>query len=139
MGCDIHGWAEKRVAGKWVAADVSVLDYRAYPSFYIMAGVRDYFEPPKSVAPISTPRGFPKDSAFPEQVADWNEDVDMHSRGYLTLKEILEYPDWDKVAVERGYSDTLRAHAAALWGDVEKLQALDMPPEDIRLVFCFDN
>lgn len=137
MGSDIHGWAEERVGGKWQKKDVKVFGYRTYPSFYLLAGIRNYFSAPFP-EPISRPKGFPEDS--PVCGEDLNDDsFEGHSASYLTLEEILQYPYWDKVFTERGDTQSLRNLCASLWGDIKSLEQTRCHPEDIRIVFWFDS
>lgn len=136
MGCDIHGWVEERVGGVWREKHVKIFGYRTYPSFYILAGVRNYFDAPFPI-PISEPKGFPEDCTAPKYLLQ--EDFDGHSASYLTLEEMLNYPHWGKKFTERGDTQTLRELCGALWKDIERLEQTNCHPEDIRIVFYFDS
>ena len=115
MGCDIHLYQEKRVNGKWVAADkweiereegvesehvpyeTRLYSNRNYRLFAVLAGVRNGvgFAGVKTsdpVIPMALPRGVP-DDACPEYKAEverWGQDG--HSHSWLTLHDIMSYP-----------------------------------------------
>lgn len=96
---------------------------RSYALFGILAGVRSDEEP------IVEPRGLPEDMSH--EVKHASEECDFfwlgdHSFSWLTLAELLEHrqriakvsPEFDKV--------------------ITALQKVG-PPEDVRIVFGFDN
>lgn len=154
MGCDIHMWFEVKKTGKWEPAEVRVpcrlcgftaskpcrycLDTkrmwpgkRDYAVFNLLAGVRG--DPDEDPTPISPPRGLPADLAdHPRDVEDdfyetWDlrDQVDLHSKSWLLLSE-------------------LEAHRARFPADAEMLVVMDEmaklgAPEDVRMVFAFDN
>ena len=96
MGCDIHVTLQHRNKdNQWEDADfykslptrqferVPIYDWRNYPLFGLLAGVRS------SIEPIDYPRGIPDDAP------DWYEKVystrDYHSHTYYTLNELIDY------------------------------------------------
>lgn len=88
MGCDIHSYAERKVAtGHEAIHGITPFDSRNYGTFGFLANVRNYSE----VTPIAPRRGFP-DDASPEAAADyefWGGDA--HSPSWLTIKELSEF------------------------------------------------
>lgn len=134
MGCDIHSRAEVRRDGVWEAVGrvfpndewdrqyygefgEAPFDRRDYRVFGRLAGVRD-----DSVEPLQQRRGVPPDVSPPVKalVDDW--EPDGHSHGWLTLRELRE---------ARVDSEQFASHLAVL----ETLG----PPDDVRVVFFFDN
>lgn len=113
MGCDIHFYVEKKVKGKWVAADKYTkdedgnlnVDYddrfyagRNYNLFAILANVRNGIgfagcKTGGGFIPISEPKGLPEDVS--QKVKDISDgwDCDGHSHSWFTVKELLDY-DW---------------------------------------------
>lgn len=160
MGCDIHLVTQVRRDGKWVDAPIEKepFNYRSYGLFGFLADVRNYSEVP----PISKPKGLPED--FKTPVDDWFE-IDnpySHSHSWLTLKELVEYNYdqvfWDKRVTRQTGPNSWDGAATAMpgegqhltvreflgeqfWDDLTGLLALEecYNPEDIRIVFCFDN
>lgn len=147
MGCDIHFHVEKKDEnGKWISADKwtvdpwgdddpDYIDVKREDSFYhdrnyllfgILAHVRD-----RSVTPISSPRGLPKDVSPEVKKRSDDYGADGHSHSWLTLAELLAY-DWD-VAM-----NTYAAPTSFVRETLPKLQALGSP-ENVRIVFFFDN
>lgn len=103
MGCDIHVFVErKNEEGKWVAVEGPNPYYgkwdnetplvlegwlyngRNYALFGLLAGVRN-----ETIKPISEQKGIPEDASD-----EWREytedDCDLHSHSYYTLKELEE-------------------------------------------------
>lgn len=150
MGCDIHTYKEKRIDGQWVSGEtweVSEDQYsgdsirydrtgdtpyrgRNYAQFGLMAGVR--WDSPH------TPevRGIPQD-ASPEvkrEIEQW--DSDGHTHSYLTVRELKELAA--KVLVAS--SDENHAYAVhGLHSLISSVDEADISPDDIRVVFFFDN
>src|SRR5262245_17441987 len=105
MGTDIHYFAERRTENGWepcygdkVGEDGKpyLLDFycgeeRNYCLFAILAGVvrltNGGFEP------ICPPRGYPADASFPGPGEDG---CCYHNATWLTLKELLEFPWYEK-------------------------------------------
>lgn len=162
MGCDIHGWIEKRVDGKWLAhrsiaggdyndrdLDGSVADHldldgnrygrieelkdRNYGFFGKLAGVRG------DNSNCIDPRGFP-DDASPECHADFESwRGDAHTPSWVMLEEAA-----------RCYYESRRrwlpgnTPVPVLMTDVEKLFpcepfGIPVPDGEYRFVFWFDN
>jgi hypothetical protein len=97
MGCDIHLYREKHVAGKWVNADEWPNEYstpdvsfkkrftnRNYNLFSVLADVRTRETPPYQFHA----RGMPL-AASPEVAAAWAGGFD-HSESHLYLHELKE-------------------------------------------------
>lgn len=161
MGCDIHLFAEKKVKpslfkrligkkSKWVSIDryTPNKDYphwdkrpmiinrednfysdgRNYNLFCALAGVRSYmFEPEPTNYP--KPKGLPKDtcSEIKEEADIYGSDGHTHS--WLTLKELeeLDLNEYGRTC-DRFLNEVL-----------PKLIKENAKPEDIRIVFFFDN
>lgn len=131
MGCDIHIYVERRGGDRWISTDAwydgpdqpgrrtvykwgpgftreagPIYSSRNYDLFAILAGVRNGrgfagCDTGDGFAPISLPRGVPKD-ASPEyfhEVERWGNDG--HSHSYLTVGEIMAY-DWTQTTTKRG-------------------------------------
>lgn len=179
MGADIHCWVEARRGGVWAEARPEfplsdfekefyasdpgyrrhIWDTRDYGLFGVLAGVRNY----SAVPPIAEPRGWPDDLS-PALKAELEDQDDLHSRSYYTLKELLDF-DWSKPCEDRrvtrqtgprswnggctcepgaGEMTTYGAHCGERFtGDLKVLEewakAEGVPPEDVRVVFAFDN
>lgn len=132
MGCDIHLYVEKKNKnGKWkfVKDDSNVREFydeytnRNYSLFGILAGVREHDN-----APISSPKGLPYDSSSDVDKFFKSWDCDAHSTSYLTLRELFEY-NWSKVR---------NAHIFDFLRIIPELMVLGKP-DDVRIVFWFDN
>ena len=146
MGCDIHQWFEVRKNGKWEPAEVRIeCDYhegpdcyrcdgttrakagdRHYDVFAVLAGVRN----DEDVVPIAEPRGFPADMAQGHEgdVCGWfpdDSDPDLHDCSWLTLRELLDN-------IERIPEGELRDKV------IPEMQKLGSP-DDVRMIFAFDN
>ena len=155
MGCDIHSYAEKKVNGKWEkVSDQFSLDefdkkwygkekgdnpfgWRNYSIFAFLAGVRNY----DHCTPISEPKGLPDDISdeVKEKADDW--DGDGHSHSFLTVKELSDFDYGKTFFDDRGketetYSNFL---GKQFFDDLEILKNLDENPENVRVVFWFDN
>lgn len=126
MGCDIHLYVEKRVNGKWKAADKwsrdkddeenpkrLTVDYdarfytgRNYNLFAILADVRNGrgfagIKIGDGFTPIAPPRGIP-DGACPEYIQECNAwGSDGHSHSHFTVSELMAY-DWTQVSTLQG-------------------------------------
>jgi hypothetical protein len=126
MGCDIHGWVEKKHNGKWVAVKELKDRDRNYERFAMLAGVR-------GVGP--SPLGIPTDVSDTAKydIDKWG--TDGHSHSYLPLEEAFKkfkasiffaaknkdyYSEWDAFGVE------IEGIKNESW-------------DDYRLVFWFDN
>ena len=106
MGTDIHMYLEKKVKGKWAAADkymtedreigedvphcYKIYHERNYLLFRVLAGVRGF--PIPSLWQKYPVKGFPED-ASPQVTKIYKRyDVDAHTPSYLTLKELRAVP-----------------------------------------------
>ena len=100
MGCDIHSFAEVKCKNKWVQIEgLEPFDWRSYSMFAFLAGVRNY----DHCEPISEPRGIPEDISDNIKEMDIDNDWNLHSSSYLTLKELLDF-DYDKTFWNRRVS-----------------------------------
>jgi hypothetical protein len=160
MGCDIHLFAEKKMVPKWgqfwkspkwvsidkytrnpdfgqyegerefevAREDRIYTDGRNYNLFCALAGVRSYQftgEPPV----VSEPKGLP-DDCCPEiiqEAKNWGSDGHTHS--WLTLKEMEDF-DWSP------YGATCDDFMTEVFS---KLRDQSSNPENVRIVFWFDN
>jgi hypothetical protein len=164
MGCDIHPFVERRENGRWEAGivdfgrnryDKSPFGWRSYGVFGFLADVRNYSRVPT----IAECRGLPDDVSdyVRQQYEEWQSDA--HSASWVTVKELLDF-DYDRefedLRVVRQTGPNSWNHGAtgepgegemttirefldgAFFSDLETLAALG-PPEDVRVVFWFDN
>lgn len=126
MGCDIHLYVEKRVAGKWVSADKWIkseddpkrmrLSYkdafyhdRNYDLFAILANVRNGHgfagcKTGDGFNPIAEPRGLPEDVCELVRAESDAWDCDGHSHSYFTVAELMRY-DWTQTVTKSGVVD----------------------------------
>ena len=142
MGCDIHPYCEKKIMGKWILASFSKRTAESHPDqfwrdradsfpecyfqrdyhlFSALAGVRgDSFV-------FGPPRGLPDDVS--DDVRQMSDDygVGGHSHSYVTLKELLEWEDHRSMS--REFS----------WTVDQMTDLADGKPEEVRMVFWFDN
>ncbi len=139
MGCDIHPYVEVRQPdGTWADKTApELLHNRTYGRFAFLTGgeVRNYSGVPEV---LPKPRGYPNGFKYQD------EDGFTHSASYLTLAELLAV-DYDQTFVDvRDYDDndkfvTLRYFLGEGWEEIiTELQTLGKP-EDVRIVFDFDN
>jgi len=150
MGCDIHHRVEYREpGGHWQVAGVQVGERfhqlgnltinRDYRIFQFLAGVRGsgmtHGQPP-----LAEPKGKPDDLTLESEhmFDEWASDG--HSHSWLTLRELQS----------RNFSETLKTPDG---GDFRMCEVLPFQfyfdfiytmaelgkPDDVRLVFCFDN
>lgn len=159
MGCDIHLYAEKKVNDQWVTIDKwsdnpdyksnpegekpkiikrgwsedeiddrFYTDGRNYNLFCALAGVRKYIfsNDPTQVA---EEKGFPQDACneIKEEYDSWGSDA--HTASWLTLGELESY-DWSE------YGETCNDFRNEV---IPKMKAENVPPDDVRIVFWFDN
>lgn len=128
-----------------------IWDERNYAMFGVLADVRNY----SAVPPLDEPRGWPEDSPADRDDEYW----DCHSASYYTLKELLDF-DWSTPCEDRrvtvggdggctcppgaGQMTTYAEHCGERFmGDLKLLaewaRAEGLPPEDVRVVFAFNN
>ena len=149
MGCDIHPYCEKLVDGKWEFVLTNIFDWRSYSIFGFLGDVRNY----SCCEPLSKNRGLPEDvSEYVKKIR--YEDDQCHSTSFLTLKELLDF-DYDKTfwnrRIYRGNSGACIAEPGegeivsyreflgdGFFLELEKMKAFGSP-EEVRLVFWFDN
>jgi len=168
MGCDIHSFAERKINNKWEKVgehfslgewekeyykkekNDSPFDWRSYSMFAFLADVRNY----DHCEPISKPKGIPDDvcDEIKSEYEYWESDV--HSSSYLTLKELLDF-DYDKKFWNRRVMKNNNGASLAEEGEgnvlsyrenlgdfffihLKELQELG-EPDDVRIVFWFDN
>ena len=139
MGCDIHLVVQAKRKSVWEIVDPPTdLDWhdkwdreskrwfsdRNYDAFGILANVRngrgfagtetgDAFIPVAGTRQRGIPEGFPNDRV---------DDLGEHSFHWLTLRELVDYPHWDRRRVSLG---VVRS------AEVEKLRTgLNAPPEE---------
>lgn len=153
MGCDIHSFIEVFEAGEWNYYGENFTDGRSYGIFGFLADVRNYSE-----VPVLSPRkGFPKDICpFTEQQF---ADGEIHSKSYLTLKELLDF-DYDqefedvrctvqaskncwsgagKSKPGQGKKTTVREFLGGwFFRELENMKNVG-PPDKVRMVFGFDS
>lgn len=156
MGCDIHSYIEVRDSENepWTFLCEGPFRYRSYSYFGLLAGVRNY----SAVQPIALPRGIPEDAST--LVSEECEDEDAHSRSWFTASELLGY-DWDQIIEDRrcsrrisergwdgsctcqpggGERMTLRQFVGEhFMCGLKLLESLRFLPENVRVVFFFDN
>lgn len=81
MGCDIHGWVEKRVNDKWIAVSELEDTSRNYERFSRLAGVR-------GMGPA--PKGIPDDVSETTKYHIDEYGEDGHSHSWLPVSEVWE-------------------------------------------------
>ena len=130
MGCDIHGWVEKRVGEKWVAVKELKDNARNYQRFAKLAGVRG--DGPEA-------KGLPDDVSDTARLAS-DEFGYGHSHSYIDLLDALEIfrstssapRDYGIYNLAGIYLDD--AEACPTCGHVKR-----SGESGYRLVFWFDN
>jgi hypothetical protein len=156
MGCDIHMYPERRgsYSSNGVERHYWTFVYRYTPDprwardtfprpdrdnyfawgerwywlFGQLAGVR------RDGPPIVEPRGVPADVS--EEAKKDIEDAgsDFHSHSWLSLKELQDHP-W-----EQSHDGSLEAeHIKPVRDWIARLAEIDPDPENVRIVFAFDN
>lgn len=161
MGCDIHLYVEVRKNGKWERVGSMVKNEyywpeeehsddpeskpmvrerfwrgRNYSLFGILAGVRT------DGPPIVKPRGIPKDASKEVKLISERWEGDAHTHSWLNLAELFDF------AYGKGYGakdknrfeDVDRYFAESTMPKLITLAAEPgLKPEDVRIVFFFDN
>lgn len=145
MGCDIHLYAEVKIAGAWLLYTQPRM-IRCYALFEKMAGVRG--DVANAIAP---PRGLPGDCSRMTRWAAEYDEAYAHSHSWLDAREIAELCTWGrkKLTPSRdrqalGYWDFEFETGAYLFGNSwEGFTRCpnDRPKmlQDIRWIFWFDN
>jgi hypothetical protein len=130
-------------------------DWRNYSMFAFLAGVRNY----DRCEPLSEPRGLPKDISI--EVMEEYEKLryDAHSASFLTLKELLDFDYekefWNRRITKQTSPNSWNGASLAEEGEGEIISYRDNlgewffihlnelkelgEPEDVRIVFWFDN
>lgn len=99
MGCDIHGFSEKLVNGKWSSVGDTPFKYRSYGLFGFLANVRNYSKVPS----VKYVREYPSDASV-KQSAYWDE---FHSATYVMMSDLNAF-DYDATFEDRrSNGDTL--------------------------------
>ena len=124
MGCDIHALIEQKDEkydwSYWINRGNPEID-RNYTIFSILANVRNGNDIPF----IAEHRGVDENSCYEFKAWHSSENGDAHSTSWVTLKEMQEYS-------RKRDSDCLDEL-------IGKLASFGGRPEDIRIVFFFDN
>lgn len=132
MGCDIHGWVEKKVRGKWIGIEPfkeSTRD-RNYLRFGKLANVRSDGPEPKGLPPdVSDSAGYDAEC--------WNGDG--HSHSWLTLEEATKIwleTQWvpNDAEARARHERWVKKYPYSEFFDVETQDV-----SDYRVVFWFDN
>jgi len=121
MGCDIHGWVEKRVGDKYIAVDKLKDRGRNYRRFAMLAGVRNYNNDECKDA-LGIPADISDSAGY--DIEQWG--ADGHSHSYMPIREAIEI--FNKTAREES--------------EWPEYTFFNLEEEDIdahRLVFWFDN
>lgn len=146
MGCDIHCYVEKldKTSSTWNKIEnvrpvhhwekaiepdkefMSDIFDRHYDLFCFLAGVRDYG---RGIPTLSEPRDLPPDISDGVwlEFKGWMEDA--HSISHLMLSELTEY----------SYSEDLKKALGDEYFETLNLLKTHGEPDEIRLVFWFDN
>jgi hypothetical protein len=126
---------------------------RNYGLYSILANTKEDYELIDETTtigyiPIAEPRGIPKDADPTQGYASIPFQKDPYDRWYpnwVTLKEIVEYPHWEKkvllkehpedtTGIKETYSDRCREFIDEF---IPKLKELSQQPECLRLVYYF--
>ena len=156
MGADIHAYAEVLDSdGTWVLSDWRDDLHRDYGLFGFLADVRNYSHVPV----ISEPRGLPGDASgeVRTEYDEWG--MGAHSTSWVTLAELLAFDYgqmfWDRRVTKQTGPNSWDGAALAEPGEGEIISLREFlpaqfftmldelaqlgAPEDVRLVFYFDN
>jgi len=146
MGCDIHCFVEKRDknTNKWELFNENIFTgwrdekgsepfgNRNYDAFATLADVRNRHK----IRPIASYRGVLDDIS--EEVAKeldvWNGDA--HSENWLYLRELLDFDNYISEDSLRTYREVIGSKE--FFTNLEELKTVGNP-EDVRIVFWFDN
>jgi hypothetical protein len=145
MGCDIHLDMELRgVDGQWHALPrrierqgnfVQAVDWwegRNYPLFAILADVRN-----AGFSPIAYPRGMAPDASSDHRARVDRYDIDGHSHSWHTLRQLLDF-NWNQAGPsEQSYGEWAGGSFIGLM--LRMWRWSEGRPDDVRIVFFFDN
>ena len=127
---DWTGWFAKRDELKFWP------DNRDYAMFAVLADVRN----DGSIKPIADPRGVPEDASayYQHQASEW--EGDGHSHSWLTARELAAYP-WQGAAkaLYEGEDEKHGDRFDYILEAISEIQKLATDPDDVRIVFFFDN
>lgn len=128
MGCDIHGWVEKKIDGRWIGYRELKDRERNYHRFARLAGVRG--DGPDA-------KGLPSDLSETAKAHVDEYGSDGHSHSYMELNEAFDvfksttskdlYSFWDAFGFDDDTQHICRECRRPL------------PDAEFRLVFWFDN
>jgi len=147
MGCDVHFHVEVMVAGKWEHYAAPSVD-RWYKLFGLLARVRN-----TDVAPIASPKGFPKDASMITKILYEYGGADAHTPSWLDHDEIIVLEDtlkeweeadpnakWPTYDLEAGILNTyLAGNGFTAHWRYDDCRYLPEGIDDVRFVFWFDN
>lgn len=148
MGCDIHTYCEKLIDGKWehvlggcpyegTVKGMELFDWRSYSIFGFLGNVRNH----SCCEPLSKNRGLPENVSDTVKYARESWGIDGHSTSFITLKEFLDF-DYDKTFTDKRDCNEIVSYREFLgdgfFRELEKMKAIGSP-EEVRLVFWFDN
>lgn len=96
MGCDIHTVVEIKKGTEWIGIDEvpEEFDKRSYNVFAFLANVRNSFN-----TQGFNPKGFPDDMSEKAK-KEFENDIDLHSKSYLTLKELNDADKSDYYSIK---------------------------------------
>lgn len=138
MGCDIHTVVEIKKENAWVGLEECPKEFesRNYALFAFLAGVRNSFN-----TKGFEPKGFPDDMS--EKAKEkFEDDSDLHSKSYLTLKELDESDKKDafahKCRIVRAFWEKFKELGGQLPDgmEVEDDFKVDSIVDALRLAYC---
>lgn len=143
MGCDIHLFAEVKIAGQWNLY-ARIPFPRWYGAFEKLAGVRGNL-----TEAIAAPRGLPDDASIMTRFLAEYDGLDGHSHSWLDAREIEEFSRWlRRHGAHRqpkifDYFDLEHETSIYFFGNrfagFENSRAREKGVQDLRFVFWFDN
>ncbi len=139
MGCDIHTIVEIKKENTWVGLEECLQEFssRNYALFAFLAGVRNSF----NTKGFKT-KGFPEDMSKESRELEQKWDGDMHSKSYLTLKELEESDKSDhyshKCRIVRAFWEKFKELGGILPDgmEVEEDFKVDSIIDAMQLAFC---
>lgn len=129
MGCDIHMHTEIRIDGRWAHEGAGPYDDRNYDLFWVLG---ENTRSPGPNPPIASYRGIPEDASDFVRFEHEEWGGDAHSATWLTLAELQAWL--------AKHPNQVDIDDSSFWSKgMEYLSGLDAAPEDVRIVFWFDN